>query len=99
MIRVKQNKAKADKSISPICTEMGPRFVDELCKALIVKQRSRAVVEKSAGALCVLLYDPENLKRFKEKTDELQTFLAMTVTKQEHQLSSLQMRLQIFATG
>ncbi len=98
MIRIKANKGKQDKDV-PVCAQMGPRFVELLCKALICKQRSRAVVEKAAGALCVLLYDAENLKKFKENLDDLQSFLGMTVTKQEHQLNSLMMKLQIFAAG
>lgn len=65
---------------------MGRPFVNVLCRVLVVKNRSKPVVEKAAGALCVLLSEPDNLVEFKDQKDALESFLSMSITKQEKQV-------------
>ena len=48
--------------------------------------RSKPVVEKAAGALCVLLSDKDLIPYFKEEKDALEQFLSISITKQEIQV-------------
>jgi len=94
-LRPKQLGGKNAKRES-MCHSMGKPFVRVLCQVLLVKNRSKAVVEKAAGALCVLLSDPDNLTEFKEQREALERFLSMSITKQERQLQQLVNRLNMF---
>jgi hypothetical protein len=96
-IRPTSGQNKKGEELKPVSQLMGPRFVKELCTALIMKQKSRPVVEKAAGALCVLLSNnQENLNEFKNHLSDLMGFLGMTPSRHEVQLNALLMQLSLF---
>jgi len=74
-------------------------FIRVLCDVLVKRNRSKPVVEKAAGALCVLLTESDNLGEFQANKDALESFLSMQITSQEVKLGNLVNRLQAFALG
>jgi len=95
-IRVKQSKVKASNK-KTMRKRMGEPYVRVLCKVLLSRNRSKPVVEKAAGALCVLLSDKDLVPYFKEEKDALEQFLSISITKQEIQLQNLVNRLNVIA--
>jgi len=92
----RQSSSKSSKKKVEIRKVMGKQFVDVLCEVLLRKNRCKPVVEKAAGALCVILAYKENIPFFKEKKEALESFLAMSITKQEKQLQNLVNRLNLY---
>jgi len=99
-IRPKKPRTKSNTKRS-VRLQMGEKWVNVLSEILKARSRSKAVVEKAAGALCVLLTEPDNVQYFQVYKDhpEMETLLSMSVTTGEKQLKDLVEKLNMHANS